>query len=84
MCQNFWISKICARRSLKASRDFKSLSRIRDKEYIDVKIMVESSETTICCHRQCLSRVKRVQICYHRPKKWNFFLAKIHILSFGS
>jgi hypothetical protein len=69
MCQNFWISKICGRRSVKASRDFKSLSRIRDKEYIDVKIMIESSETTICCHRQCLSRVKQVQICYHRPKK---------------
>jgi hypothetical protein len=83
MCQNFWISKKCGRRSLKASRDFKSSSRIREKEYIDVKIMVESNETTSCCHRQCLSRAKRVQICYHRPKKKEKKFSYIHILSFG-
>ncbi len=63
MCQKNLISKKCGRRYLKASREFKSSSKIRDKEYIDVKIMVESSETTICCHRECLSRVKQVQIC---------------------
>jgi hypothetical protein len=51
MCQKKLISKKCGRRSLKVSRELKSSSKIRDKEYVDMKIMVESSKTTICCHR---------------------------------